>query len=626
MLAEIMPQIRVKPVRESILQTGEHWTDDKMAVKYQDVQEGEAANVDACVAYFNHVYNTDRQVHPTPFHQALINTDTKFYEDVMAKLDADLKTFVLNSPVIWTTKDSSECPSTYFGIFSQFIKTTYLLLDPGALKLARKETTAEVSSENTDCMNREKWKIELPLSLIAVTGNAQFLTKAIHDGGILLSEDSKGGNLIHDLVKFSNTNPSVAIAMFRDILANLSDTTLKRQVLKHRNRKGHTPLDIAAQNHLPEMFLALINTDDVYKITIKDCLLHKHVLYDVSEYESPVTKQVSPMHYFKALTDEEIQRHDDCKFFKTEPISAWLEARCNTSGHFLVFQYIIWVAYYVTYWFCSYEYLLKEVVHSHLLIILTAISVLVVTNEWVLDLYRLRSDVQATWEFFRNGRVPATLTGVYRKVHNFFAYSCILFSIVHLSGYNCTHKDIGHLLYLASVTFGSLSFLYIIQINKRAGHLLILLLKMLYDATIFLIVGVIFFFTATNIFYSIKFPVETCGANKTTLSLEQGVQRYFDTMFETFLLVFAIKSPSTDFFEVWLEQITSTMYIIAVILFTIILLNMLIGMMAKRINRNRKSQRHNTEVRKNCPYFSILSTVNENIFGSNLEYLKDITK
>ena len=186
---------------------------------------------------------------------------------------------------------------------------------------------------------------------------------------------------------------------------------------------------------------------------------------------------------------------------------------------------------------------------SDLLIILTVISTFIVTNEWLLDLKRLRSDPKATWRFIRDGRVPAILTGVYRKAYNFFAFCCILFSVVHLTGYGCERPDIAHLLYLASVVFGGLSLLYIIQINKRAGHLLIILLKIMYDTIIFLITGLIFFFTATNIFFALKYPIDTCTGNKTILSLEEGVQRYTDAMFETFLLILAIKSPSLNFLK-----------------------------------------------------------------------------
>ena len=116
------------------------------------------------MAYFNHVYNTDRRVYPTPFHQTLINTDTKFCMDLMTIFDGDLKTFVLNSPVIWTSRYSRECPSNYFEVFNQFMKATYLLLDPRSLKLSRKETVVGVFPQNIDRMKREKWKIELPLS------------------------------------------------------------------------------------------------------------------------------------------------------------------------------------------------------------------------------------------------------------------------------------------------------------------------------------------------------------------------------------------------------------------------------------------------------------------------------
>ena len=547
-----------------------------MATQQLDTVERGRANRDACVAYFKNVYNKNRVMYPTPFHQALINNDTQIYEDVIDKLHDDLKAFVLNSPLTW---DQRDYPSSYFQMLSHFTEATH----QNSKKLIRRGTVPELFAENTDCMNQKKWRVELPLSLIAVTGDTRFLIKAMQDGGNPLSVDSKGNNVIHDLVNLSRVNPKIAVAMFEALLSCLQNATVKRKVLKHRNRKGRKPLDVAAQKHLPEMFLALMNTDDVYKITIQDCLLHKHVMYDVSDYESPFTNEVSPMHFFKALTDEEVQRYDDCQFFTREPIKSWLEARCQTSRFCMLFWTMVWVVYYFIYWFCSYEYQFKDIVHSSLLIALTVISVLIIIQEWLFDIKRLKADTKAIWNFFRNGRIPATVTGVYRKFHNLFAYSCILFSVTQISGLNCTHPDVVRISYWASITFGCLSLLYIIQINKRVGHLLILLLKMLYDATIFLTIGVVFFFAATNLRYVMKYPVDTCRSNATVISHDQALENYFDVMFETFLLVLTIKAPSTNHSNLWIHQISKGVYIFSVILFTIILFNMLVGIMTKRI-------------------------------------------
>ena len=98
-------------------------------------------------------------------------------------------------------------------------------------------------------MKREKWKIELPLSLIAVTGDVQFLMKAIHDGGNILSEDSKGNNIIHDLVNFSNFNPSVSVAMFHDILFGQTDITVKTSSETQKQERLHS-----IGCHCPETF------------------------------------------------------------------------------------------------------------------------------------------------------------------------------------------------------------------------------------------------------------------------------------------------------------------------------------------------------------------------------------
>ncbi len=568
-IQDIMPRIDVKPQTDA--------TKSRDFIQASGVHHfPRDAILQACVAYFRHVHSSDKIMHPTPFHQALIKNDKAFFYDVTEKLSAELKAFVLSTPVTWDTSGKLD-------ILQHFMDTVQILLEPNCAQVAPSQMVTEILQQRSeDCMQQEKRRIELPLSLIAVTGDTEFLTEAIVHGADILAQDSKGNNLFHDIVYFSVDHPDAAIEVFQVLLQCMPDTQMRQDAIRHPNRKGRTPLDLAAQKHSPEIFLAIINAEGIYKITVKDCLFHKHVLYDLSEYESMQCKKVSPMHYFKALTDGDIHRYDKCNFFKSEPISSWLEAINKTVGLSALPVGVVQMVFQCLYWVCASVYMYEHRLPYGLLIPLTTVSFILGTFELFFESGRIKSDIKAIRKFLQTGKIPTTLTIVYRKIYISFLHSCTVFGAFLLFDLRCKYPTETSVLFLLSQNLACLSLLYVIQINKRVGHLLILLLKMLYDTAMFLTVAVIFYFTAVNFFYASKYTPNTCSINDTA-TLKGSLTQYVSMMYETFLLGLAIKSPSTEFFDDTMAGIQSVFYVGSVVVFTIILVNMLIGIMGRRI-------------------------------------------
>ncbi len=538
----------------------------------------------ACVAYFNHVHQTDGVIFPTPFHRALLTNDKEFYSQIITRLTDPMRNFVLNSPVNWDAKDATSSFSKDLQILRHFAETLDVLLEPDMRPRPRRVSITEELYEAVTCKFQEKWKVELPLSMIALTGDTKFLTQAVRDGGSLLSEDRKGNNLIHDLVYFSKENPASAVKSYHAILKFLINTSVKRKVVKHTNKKGKTPLDVAAQKHLPEIFLAIVNTEGVYKIVVKDCLLHKHVLYDVSEYESPLMSQTSPLHHFKGLTDEEVVRHDQCQFFSTEPVHSWIEARCAISRIFMKVWMLENTLYQALYWYCAFSYQFYFVMPHQATIALAVVSALMIVLGWALDFSRLKSDLKAVKKFFTQGRVPVTLTIFYAQFFSSFNYCTFLLCVMFLTGLNCNYPFATTVVFVASLNFATLTVLYLIQITRRAGHLLIILLKMMYDTIIFLCIAVIFFTAATNVFYALHYPTDTCSAHNKTLNWEESAANYIGVMYETFQLALAVKPFSREPLNGVDLVAADIFYVVTLLFFNIILLNMLIGVMSRRIS------------------------------------------
>ena len=75
------------------------------------------------------------------------------------------------------------------------------------------------------------------------------------------------------------------------------------------------------------------------------------------------------------------------------------------------------------------------------------------------------------------------------------------------------YPDVVRIIFLLSGRLGALSLLYFINLVSGAGHLLVIILKMMYDTTIFLLVGFVVFITFANVFYALSVDPELCPSN-----------------------------------------------------------------------------------------------------------------
>ena len=150
----------------------------------------------------------------------------------------------------------------------------------------------------------------LPLSLGVISNNEQLVKNIFKHGVNIHAVDFDGRNVVHDLVYWSEEHPMEAVRMYHIILGHLPFNEEKNELLRHEDVDSRNCLDLASEKYTPEILLAILNTDGVYKYCVKDCLLHKHTYYDVSDYEAIRSKKISPLFWMKCRTNEEVARFD----------------------------------------------------------------------------------------------------------------------------------------------------------------------------------------------------------------------------------------------------------------------------------------------------------------------------
>ncbi len=517
--------------------------------------------------------DSEDEVPPVELYRALLEGDESFVDAFASNMPPETLERILNARISWSdTKDTS--PLTF--------ANGWLTADTGSGK------GIALDDFRVSCTFDKDTMFCLPLSLAAISGNKELVGKLLRLGAKLHGTDSTGRNVIHDLVYWSEKQPEAAVSMYGYFMDSVCSAEDRETLLKSEDQDGRNCLDLASEKFLPEMILAVLNTEGVYKHVVKDCLLHRHIYYDISEYESLNCKKLSPLAFLQNLTNSEVIRFDACNFFRTPLVETWIE-KTYQSNFLNIFVWIaMWLFHLGLFVVVSVLHLNKRDAHDSLFYCLGVVAIFGVLLEHVSSRKNWRRWQAALLRFLKFGRVPATLTVMYRMIHVIFSYMCIALCIVELMDLDCQYNDELHALYLFAGSLGVLSLLYFVTLVTSVGHLLVILLKMIYDTGSFLLVAIVFYAVSTNAFYALSFWPANCeneSEANANASFPVHVSRsYTDFMFETFLLITSIKSPDEDFFQQSTSAAIGQMvYSGSIIVFSVILLNMLIGVMSQRI-------------------------------------------
>ncbi|CAH1791751.1 unnamed protein product [Owenia fusiformis] len=552
----------------------------------------------------------------TSFHTALVHNDFYYVEKVLGYLDNHEKHYLLNTRIRYTPieKNSSQTRKSEYD-FPDLVRDK---LDSKDRDVLCKERIERFTSKKLNQVPKAfgAFTFELPLALAASSGNTDMFEEVIMNGANLLSVDSYGNNIVHCLAIMAGISPFQSANMFNHLLQHTQSELHRQALLFQENKEMLTPLDIAVKNGIPNMVQLFLGTDGVYRNVLKECAMYQYVQYNVTAYERKDSDKASPMAYISELSEAQTAIAEGSEMLTTEPIKTWIETKFNNTFWVVLGWIVFWIL------FCGIEIALVVIfelkVQSdlgdsylvlHILgIVFASMSIIseIVFCIWdcrpvncpaicVFVTHLLKNLKSRQWSqvdspgtgtiklirlivrCFTPKDQPVAYLFTYRLFHFVFSLTAVL---VFICQYFLIGGDFVHVLTVMIIILAFLCLLFFVHLVPSIGHLLVIIEKLLCDVLIFLIVFISSLIPMAACLYFTNADFVPNGDLRQSNLTEGGSYAY--RIYETLLMTF--QQPSSDFMVSKNTNIgfVNFLYIATMIVWSIFLLNALIGLIVKR--------------------------------------------
>ena len=566
----------------------------------------DADKIQETVIYFTTQYDLQNnsaeskfsQVKCTIFHNALAKGDVGFASRILQQIGDDvcLCDFVVNSLVRYD--------DTY---------SVYDMVNTSAwAEQLGKELTSSATNQNSAHLRNttQTAMFELPLSMAASSGNFAAVELLLEHGASLFTQDTAGNNLLHDLVTLSQHQPALAVGVFHSLCQHLgviSNTEEKHRLAFTENHSGQRPLDVAAKLCLPEMMLALLRWDNVYRFVLDECGPFQQTFYDVSRYQDTM----SGSHVLRQIvlaTEQDVIRLDRCRFVEQEPIKTWIETIDKMTRKKRALFKLVWICYIVMFFYTVNQFSNKREKYipnfSLTSLLLSASAIEVVTQ--VGNSIQMGAALDASGIMYvirHRGGLPIAFTPVYKAFQFKMAALVFVIELLHLLNVPyAENKTLYTSLYACAVCAAWLSFLLFIQVSSSIAHLLIIMDQLVHKASLLYGTVIILWLEFPLALYVLQFSSvdsssssahsnQTSGHN-TTANMTPGeyitnntqVQPgLFQTIYDTILYGQGLLPPSSLYFrESLVPGLSVTVYVMLLIAVTLVLTNLAIAVMSDR--------------------------------------------
>ena len=447
--------------------------------------------------------------------------------------------------------------------------------------------------------NSTSFVLTLPLSLACSSGNTDLVKSLLRHGLDIMLTDAKGDNIIHDLVRISCKNSKLATDMYSLLISPLS-TKEKTAILKQENKDGLNPLDLAAASCCPLMMETIINTCDVYKVIVRLCGINRNVLYDVTSYERPeVRSKHYTFHLLRFLTyynEQDMLNLHQSGVLTRDPLKTWISKRYRNFHLFLIFHSLYWLVYLAGFFglisFLTGQHMLPPVWILCVVSVLSAINLITELTHVLLPWWDGRKAYYSRiCEGYRN---PNKMSGNSRAPYIAFSIVNITISSLHFVAVDIANPDIMKTLgalYVIGIMCAMACLLFFLQVNSRTGHFVAMFGKMAFDtvafATVYVFVylafGISLFVAHMDASHVSTHFNLTAEANHTA-AMSDAPDTFTKSLYNSFFLLLGIIIPKSLYFEeTSFPLLTMIIYVSAVVISGIILLNLLIGIMSQRV-------------------------------------------
>jgi hypothetical protein len=287
-------------------------------------------------------------------------------------------------------------------------------------------------------------------------------------------------------VDISEKKPKVAVLVFEEIVRRINFEGA-RKLLLQVNHHAMTPLDLATDKQLPEMVWHLLNTVGVYKFPLRECGLYAHILYDLTGCEG-ILRGIS------LITEGELKRYDEFNFLDREPIKSWMNEKFR-AVHTAVMQ---WTVVWIVFLFAYISFVLALDAETGFAV--NAFHICVITfgvflsAEELIGVYASRGYVKLLLKRLRAGKVPVTFVWGYKAVQISFSTLIIIHHAVALTELHCKgeiHQEMYVAVRINMMICGFMGVMFFTQLNKRVGHYLTVIEKMMKVSMSFLLIGLL---------------------------------------------------------------------------------------------------------------------------------------
>ena len=272
----------------------------------QDPKELNAIVLEIHDAYAS--FSKETNIPVIEFHELLVSGDVNKIERILNVLPQEERIFITSACVDYS-KSFEDCP---------------VMTGSNNIVITSKRSQNIVWKHIADNILAFK----LPLALGAISGSTKVIDLLIKYGARYIQQDINGNNTIHCLVAHAIANPQIACATYNYITSQMNEDE-KNLILKCTNKAGCTPLDLAASECVPEMMLAILHTEGVYRFVLKRVGTFSHVMYKLPCKEFQRSKKLSILEYLGCVSEHELHRFEDTNIVDTEPISSLIEAKTN---------------------------------------------------------------------------------------------------------------------------------------------------------------------------------------------------------------------------------------------------------------------------------------------------------
>ena len=433
----------------------------------------------------------------------------------------------------------------------------------------------------TMCTDQRPLMFELPLALGACSGNPEMLLAILGVTRDVAKQDQSGNNIVHSLVVLADKHPSTACKMYHTLMAH-ANAEKKLKLLETKNQNLLTPLSLAAEMCVPEIVNCILNTDGVYKFDMDTVGPYKQVMYKFPTQDM----LVDLMRRLSNVPNSKLQRFTDTDILNIPPLSVF--RRRFHLKH--LWTFMLWTVYTILifsgYFVYMREYLATGAPPQPFFTALLALAMFIYLMEVVSRMWWNRRNYI---DFFRKyffGERPFILTSGTRLLQVPTALLCFIITLTDTANPPCEeYKQLRHTFHTLINFTMVMSLIYLLQVYSKTAYLLTVIQKMVLETVIFIFVGFIPYLAFAFVFLILEAPF-TClystVSYNATMSISgptlnrQDIPEY---MYITLMRLLNVQPPDDVLFRHSIvPSLSMALYVIAVLMWPLLLLNLLIAL------------------------------------------------